>query len=250
MRKRSSADKPIAMIPNGCDLQAFQPSAADAQPIDALPAGFPTHGLRCVFPGAHGMANGLGAVLDAARVLQQRGRSDIHLVFIGDGKQKPQLVDRQQREQLTNCHFFDPLPKYQLSRILQQVDVGLMVLANVPAFYYGTSPNKFFDYIATGLPVLNNYHGWLSEMIQENACGASVPPDNPVAFAEALIGMADDPRRRQQMGINARRLAETEFGRDQLADRWIAMLEQVQGAKPTASVALPASHPAGSRRAA
>ena len=54
------------------------------------------------------------------------------------------------------------MPKTELNKLVASADVGLMVLANVPAFYYGTSPNKFFDYISSGLPVLNNYPGWLA----------------------------------------------------------------------------------------
>ena len=53
-----------------------------------------------------------------------------------------------------------------------------------PAFYYGTSPNKFFDYISSGLAVLNNYPGWLADMIQENKLGIVVPPKDANAFAE------------------------------------------------------------------
>ena len=75
-----------------------------------------------------------------------------------------------------------------------------MILANIPAFYYCTSPNKFFDYISSGLPVLNNYPGWLAEMIKEHQCGIAVPPGDPVAFADALIHLADSPGLRRFMG--------------------------------------------------
>jgi hypothetical protein len=51
--------------------------------------------------------------------------------------------------------------KEKLSGLMKSAGLGLQILANVPAFYYGTSPNKFFDYIAAELPVLNNYPGWL-----------------------------------------------------------------------------------------
>ena len=61
--------------------------------------------------------------------------------------------------------------------------VGLQVLANVPVFYYGTSPNKFFDYIAAGLPVINNYPGWLAGMIEEHQLGFAVPPEGANAPA-------------------------------------------------------------------
>jgi glycosyltransferase involved in cell wall biosynthesis len=101
----------------------------------------------------------------------------------------------------------------------------LMVLKNVPAFYYGTSPNKFFDYIASGLPVVNNYPGWLSDMITENKCGVVVPPDNATAFAEGLIYLADHQEERGTMGTNSRILAEKQFSRDQLADKFVDFLE-------------------------
>lgn len=84
--------------------------------------------------------------------------------------------------------------------MVASADVGLMVLANVPAFYYGTSPNKFFDYISSGLPVLNNYPGWLADMINEHKLGVVVSPDNPEAFADGLIGLMDNEDFRRQCG--------------------------------------------------
>ena len=62
-----------------------------------------------------------------------------------------------------------------------------MVLKDIPAFYRGTSPNKFFDYLSCGLPVVSNYPGWLAELIREHQLGIVVHRD-PDALAEALIG--------------------------------------------------------------
>lgn len=101
-----------------------------------------------------------------------------------------------------------------------------MILANVPAFYYGTSPNKFFDYLASGLPVINNYPGWLAEMITQYDYGIAVSPDDPEAFADALIRLAEDPEKRKQMGKNARDLASSRFDRQVLADQFVDWLEE------------------------
>jgi glycosyltransferase involved in cell wall biosynthesis len=103
----------------------------------------------------------------------------------------------------------------------------MMILDDIPAFYYGTSPNKFFDYIATGLAVLNNYPGWLADMIKENDCGRAVPPRNPEAFAEVLMEMADNPDLVKEMGRNSRALAEREFNRARLADGFVGFLEEI-----------------------
>ena len=213
----------VEMVPNGCDLELFNPLVGDV----LRPEGVRDEEFVAVFTGAHGMANGLDAVLDAARVLKEKGRKDIRLVFIGDGKLKPELVARSGREGLLNCLFLDPVNKRKLTAYLRGADAGLMLLANIPAFYYGTSPNKFFDYIAIGLPVINNYPGWLAEMITQNRCGMAVEPASPEAFALALETMADNTELTKRMGVNARHFAEQEFDREKLGNRFVDFLERM-----------------------
>lgn len=222
MRRGISADK-VAMVPNGCDLELFEPKRNEVLRAE----GIDKDDFVAVFTGAHGMANGLGAILDAAAELKKKSRNDIKLLFIGDGKLKPGLVKRAVAEGLDNCLFMDPVPKTVLTAYLKGADAGLMTLANVPAFYYGTSPNKFFDYIAMGMPVINNYPGWLAEMITEHKCGLAVPPDNPQAFAAAIEKMADDRTMARQAGINARTLAELKFDRTDLGNQLVDRLERV-----------------------
>jgi glycosyltransferase involved in cell wall biosynthesis len=218
--------KRTAMIPNGSDLD-------DDGQTRALPADLATllseqrGKLKCVFSGAHGIANGLGAVLDAARELKRRRRNDVVLLFIGAGMTKPALVRRAREEALDNCVFLDPIPKKVLVELKKQVDVGLMILADVPAFYNGTSPNKFFDYLAAGLPVLINYPGWLAGLVDAEKCGIAVPPGQPTAFADALERLADHPEDRGLMGRRARALAEARFSRNMLAEQFAEFIEAV-----------------------
>lgn len=216
IEKKLKKEKSVALIPNGCDLDLFQPGGHSKSIIPEVRE----DQMLATFTGAHGYANGLDTALDAAIVLKQKGYEDkIKLVFIGDGIKKDELVERAEKEKLDNCLFLDPVPKTELTNYLHATDVGLMLLANVPAFYYGTSPNKFFDYIATGLPVLNNYPGWLADMINENECGVAVTPEDPESFAEGLIELYENPKKRNEMGANARQLAEMEFDRNKLASK-------------------------------
>jgi len=225
--RRSRPGLPIAVIPNGADLDLFQPGSRQ----DLRLKGVAPNEFVAIFTGAHGLANGLDAVLDAAAELRRRGRPDIVLAFIGDGKLKAGLVARAQREGLSNCRFYDPMPKRQLNQVVNCADAGLMILADVPAFYYGTSPNKFFDYISAGLPVVNNYPGWLADLIQTHQCGLAVPPRNPAALADALCQLADNPAKRHQLGQNARRLAETQFARQRLTNIFVNWLESAQSSR-------------------
>lgn len=206
----------IVLVPNGCDLGIFSEDVESWRPAQVKPTD-----LMAVFAGTHGMANGLDAVLDVASELKRRGRDDIKLLLIGQGKLKSGLQARAEREGLSNVVFHEPVNKMKLAGLMAVTDVGLQVLANVPAFYYGTSPNKFFDYIAAGLPVLNNYPGWLAEMIREYQCGFAVPPDNPIAFADALEQAATDRSALKAMGVRGHELAKKKFNRERLADLWV-----------------------------
>lgn len=218
--RRGVARERITLVPNGCDLEIFGGEVTPWRPEVVKPTD-----LLAAFTGTHGIANGLDAVLDAAAVLKRRGRDDIKILLIGQGKLKPTLQARAEREGLWSVVFHDPVNKAKLAGLMASTDLGMQILANVPAFYYGTSPNKFFDYIAAGLPVLNNYPGWLAGMIEENRCGFAVPPDNPNAFADALEKAADDREALKEMGLRGKALAIREFDREKLADRWVDWLE-------------------------
>jgi glycosyltransferase involved in cell wall biosynthesis len=213
----------IALVPNGCDLDIFSIPVEPWRPTEVRPTD-----LMAIFAGTHGMANGLDAVLDVAAELKRRGRDDIILVLIGQGKLKASLQARAEIDGLNNVLFHDSVNKARLAGLMAAADVGLQVLANVPAFYYGTSPNKFFDYIAAGLPVLNNYPGWLAEMIEEHQCGFTVPPDNPEVFADALEHAAADRSGLKDMGQRGLALAKAQFARNALAAKWVDWVTEVK----------------------
>lgn len=213
----------IAMVPNGCDLKLFSNKTTTWRPHGVMDRDF-----LAIFTGTHGPANGLNAILDAALVLKQRGIRDIKIALVGEGKEKTDLQNRAREENLNNIIFVDPIPKSQLNALMASANLGLQVLLNVPAFYFGTSPNKFFDYIAAGLPVLNNYPGWLAGLILENRAGFSVPPDDPVAFAEALIAASEDRQLLREKGINAHRLAKAQFSREALSENWVIWVTEAE----------------------
>lgn len=225
---RSAKGHPIALIPNGCDLDLFHPRLRSALAIPGIAPGDFVAG----FTGAHGKANGLDALLDAAAELKRRGDAKVKILLVGDGSEKPRLMQRASREGLDNVIFHPPMPKRQLAGLTASLGCGLMVLDNIPAFYRGTSPNKFFDYIAAGIPVVNNYPGWLAGMIGEVGCGLAVPPSDPVALADVLQRLAADASLVDEMGLKARRLAEASFSREMLSAKFVEHIERALTSKP------------------
>lgn len=213
-------ENPVALIPNGCDLHLFSEQKKQWQPN-----GIEDNDFVALFSGTHGQANGLHNVINAAKHLTDN--KQIKIVLIGQGKMKPALIEQAKQAQLENVLFLDPVNKNQLSQLMSRANIGLQVLDNIPAFYFGTSPNKFFDYLSAGLPVLNNYPGWVAQLVTDNNCGVAVPADEPEAFANALISLSLDKDKCELMAENSLTLARTEFSRAELAAKFVEYLEKV-----------------------
>ena len=141
--------------------------------------------------------------------------------------EKNKLVHFSTQYDLKNVIFHDPINKKKLSGLMASADVGLQILANVPAFYYGTSPNKFFDYISAGLPVLNNYPGWISEIIIENNCGYTINPDSPSNFADTVEMISNNRQDLIEKGRNSKLIAEQSYNRNNLSNEWVDRLESL-----------------------
>ncbi len=224
--KHGILESKVTIIPNGCDLELFDSSnVLNTEEEWQHPEVLETD-LLAIYTGTHGIANGLEILIDTANELQVRGRQDIKIVLIGQGKLKPQLMNKAHQLQLTNIIFLDPVNKNKLSQLMVRADLGLQILSNIPAFYYGTSPNKFFDYISAGLPVFNNYPGWIANLITHNKCGKTIPADNQIAFAEALINCADNKYLLPEMGNAAKQLARNQFDRNKLSTEFVNWLEK------------------------
>lgn len=215
------SDEKVAMIPNGCDFDIFETRDEAWVPDNVADSDF-----VAIYSGTHGVANGLDIVVETARELQVRDRNDIKLVLIGQGKLKQNLINKSEEYGLDNLIFLKPVDKNMLARLMKRADIGMQLLANVPAFYYGTSPNKFFDYISAGLPVLNNYPGWLADMINESKCGIAIPPNDKEIFTDTLIYLADNRKLLPDMSISARNLAKSQFDRNRLSSEFVAWLEK------------------------
>lgn len=223
---RGVAPEQIMYIPNGVHLANF--ALGDVGEADVGQTRWrDDFGFSCftiVYTGAHGPANSLDTVLGAARILSARNRS-IQFVLVGDGPSKANLTRQSQEFGLTNVRFMDPMPKKRIPKLLASADAAVITLAAVDTYSYGISPNKLFDYMAAGKPVICAVPGDMAELVEANEAGISTEPENPEALARAaekLFGMSNKDR--QIMGQSGQSLVAREFSRQVLIDRLIDIL--------------------------
>lgn len=188
---------------------------------------FARHGLTgktiAIYTGAHGDANGLFQILDAAELLKDHG--DIAFVLMGEGKMKEALRADALKRGLGNVHLLDPVPKRELPGILAACHIGLMILKQISRPRWVT-PNKIFDYMFTGIPSIVNFAGTTAEMVEADGAGYASKPGDASDLAEKIRHLADHPEERKRIGARAREVAYTRYDRRMIAEQLAVVFEE------------------------
>ncbi|MBP0438570.1 glycosyltransferase family 4 protein [Tianweitania sediminis] len=191
------ADK-ITVVTNGADLRRFQPMPKDPQ----LSAQMRLSDTFVVgYIGTHGLAHGLDALIDTARLLRERGANDIRILMLGDGAEKRTLQARAADEGLSNLLFLDSVPKDQVARFWSLLDLSVIHLRRDPLFE-AVIPSKLFEAMAMGIPTLLGVRGEAADIVARHGVGLPVPPEDPAALAAAILALKNDPQGRARMRVN------------------------------------------------
>jgi len=212
--ERGVPTEKVTLVPNGVNPEKFDPAGEGAAFRQA-------HGLQgnfvALYAGAHGLSNDLSVVLEAAAKL--RDETGVVFVFVGDGKEKPHLMRQAEQLGLTNAVFLPPVGKEHMAEILAAADCGIAILKPLP-LYATTYPNKVFDYMAAGRPVVLAIDGVIREVIEGEQAGIAVPPGDAAALAAAVRRLAADRAEAREMGRRGRRAVERRFDRRQQS-QWL-----------------------------
>ena len=215
-------DDKIVFIPNGADPELFTPGPRDEEVRRR-------HGwgdrFVVMYAGAHGRANALGQLLDAAERL--RDRPDILIATVGDGPERARLDAEARARRLDNVMFCGPQPKEAMPAHVRACDAGAAVLQDNPTFRT-VYPNKVFDYMACERPTLLAIDGVARRLVCDEAqAGVFARPEDPAAIAAAIRRLADDPAGAAEMGRRGREWVLANATRRALADRYLRILEEM-----------------------
>ncbi|QEJ95420.1 glycosyltransferase family 4 protein [Treponema phagedenis] len=153
------------------------------------------------YTGAHGTANALEYLLDAAKIIQN---ANITFVLLGMGPEKEKLINMKEKLNLKNVYFFDSVPKTLIPNILRYFDILYIGWRNLPIYRFGISANKLMDYMMSGKPIVHSVNAG-NNPVNEASCGISVEPENPQAIADGIMKLAKlTDWERQAMGKKGR----------------------------------------------
>lgn len=216
-----SAD--IHWIPNGVEFEQGRGPAPREQNGEFV----------AMYAGAHGLPNSLDTLVKAAGIAARRDREmerhapRIRVVLVGDGKEKSNLVRMAADLGLDNVSFLDSVPKAEVPALLASADVLVLTLLDSPVFRDGISPNKLFDYMAAGRPVIMSVDTPV-DPVKTARAGVTVQPANAEALADAMLNMRDTPiAERDAMGRRGREYVEANHDMRALAARLAGVVRDV-----------------------
>jgi putative colanic acid biosynthesis glycosyltransferase WcaI len=208
--QRGLSPEHIFLVTNGADTTKFRP-LPKLQVRAEL--GWDDR-FTILYAGNHGLVYAMTTVLDAAE--QMRGYTDVHIVFVGDGVKKAELVAQAKKRDLKNVTFLDPVPHDYMPLLLAAANVCLVPLRKLPLLE-GTLPVKMFEVMACARPLILGAEGIARQLVEQEAKAAIyVEPENATALVSAILYLREHPEEAELLGQRGRALVEARFDRVQL----------------------------------
>lgn len=218
-----NADKVVTLLPNAYsylarfgipeDKVTVVPNGIDVSRLDDIDGQLPSYvdmelkrlqgAFIVAYAGAHGLANSLDTVIDAAAKCKGMGETGVEFLLVGDGPDKPRLQQRAEELHIENVTFADRVDKELVLPLLARCNAGVIALTKTPLYEYGISPNKLFDYMLAGLPVVMAGDAPGNTVSNSNG-GIVVPYDDADGMAKALVNLAADRDRAREVGLEGR----------------------------------------------
>ena len=192
------------MVPNMSKPDKFFPHEPNMEIVKQF--GLDLSKFNVIHFGSMGRANGLQYIINTAKILSEKGDDTIRFVFMGDGATQPMLKDLVVKYGLSNVMFLGNHPMNVVTEVVNCCDISITTFMNLPILRTN-SPNKLFDSLSAGKPIIVNSAGWTKNMVENDDCGFYVSPEHPEELAERLLAIKDDKDTLKRWGENARKLS-------------------------------------------
>lgn len=214
--KAGTPEEKVSMIPNMAKPDKFFPHLPNQE--IAKQFGIDLTKFNVIHFGSMGRANGLQYIIEAAKCLKDAGDDDVRFIFMGSGATEPIIKKLSEDYCLNNVSFLGSHKMDVVAEVVNCCDASITTFLNLPVLKTN-SPNKLFDSLSAGKPIIVNSAGWTKDMVEQEHCGFYADPTNPSELANKLLFYKDLQDDLKQMGENARRLSLEVYDKDILAGK-------------------------------
>lgn len=221
--KAGTPEEKVSMIPNMAKPDKFFPHEPNIE--IAKQFGIDLTKFNVIHFGSMGRANGLQYIIEAAKCLRDEGDDDVRFIFMGSGATEPVIKKLSDDYGLNNVSFLGSHKMDVVAEVVNCCDASITTFLNLPVLKTN-SPNKLFDSLSAGKPIIVNSAGWTKDMVEQEQCGFYANPTNPSELASKILFYRDLQDDLKQMGENARRLSLEVYDKDILAGKVADVLEK------------------------
>lgn len=170
------------------------------------------------YAGGLGVSNSVETLLGAARALASSG---VTFLLAGGGAGSGHLQAEATRSGLDNFCLLGAIPKPAIQAFLYRMDALAIAWRRSPLYRFGVSPNKVFDYMLAGKPIVQAIDA-SNDLVAEADCGITVPPEDPEKFADAITRLRALPAsEHKRLGENGQRFVRRYHDYRTLASRFL-----------------------------
>ena len=171
--------------------------------------------------GGHAISNALDKCLDVAKNIKEKGESDIHFVFVGDGVEKQRLVERAEKESISNVHFLPPVSKRAVPDLLHYFDCSYMSGLDSPLYRFGLCLNKMYDSMMAGIPIVCAFNA-PDTLVRTYNCGYQCDPSDEEGVVQSILNIKNmSIEDRKQLGDNGKKAILNSFTFRRLAEEFL-----------------------------
>ncbi|MEQ8810400.1 MAG: glycosyltransferase family 4 protein [Imperialibacter sp.] len=184
-----------------------------------------TDSFTVAYVGTLGKANHLSYLIDLAEEAQKRGLKNFRCIIMGEGAEEPLLKKMIAERGLSNVSLLPHSAKPTAINVLKSASMAYLSFGSYDKLWTG-SPNKYFDALAIGKPILCNFGGWIGDEITDKKCGVVYSPFDPQSFFDVNWASLQAHDTLKKMGENAQELAQKSYALDKQIPKWLTFLSR------------------------
>jgi len=222
-------NKKMWVAPLGVDFETYNRTVKDYNLIKTKEW---IYDFKIMYVGAHGKANDLYSVLNTIKIINSEKKlfnndQKLSFIFIGDGNEKKSLIKYAKNNKINNVFFEDPVPAYMVPSYLIHSDICLTNLKKIDSFKL-VRPNKLFQYMALGKPIICGIWGEASSIIVNEAkSGIYVDFQNNICAAKEIIKLVQDDDKLKTYGINGINYIKNKGDRKNILEKYYINVKKI-----------------------
>ena len=212
----------ISMIPNFSNNDLYYPRDKNLLLINKFKLNIKS--FKVIYFGSMGIANDIDIIINTAKLFEND--INVEFIFAGDGSERTKAKNKCSLLGINNVKFLGKIPMIDLPELINLCDISIVTFKDIPILSTN-SPNKFFDSLASGKPILLNSNGWTKDIIEKNECGFYFDSKDKYSLYKLINNLKNNDKLLSLMSCNSKKIALNYYDKTILTNDFLKIVKKV-----------------------